>query len=52
MTVRCTILFIALMGLIGTAVPTMAQAQYPDWSGQWTDLDVRDRKSTRLNSSH
>ena len=40
MTVRCTILSVALMGLIGATVPSVAHAQYPDWSGQWTDRDV------------
>src|SRR5262249_7345476 len=40
MAVRPIILFVALMGFIGAASPTAAQAQYPDWSGQWTDLDI------------
>src|SRR5258707_15072864 len=44
MTVRRTILSlalsVALMGLLGIALPTGARAQYPDWSGQWTDLDI------------
>src|SRR4029077_11148856 len=40
MTVRCTILFVALVALSGAAVPTVARAQYPDLSGQWTDLDI------------
>jgi len=48
MAVRCTIfsvelfiaLFIAILGLFGAALPASAAPQYPDWSGQWTDLDI------------
>jgi hypothetical protein len=40
MTVRCTILSVIIMGPLVAAVPAVAQSQYPDWSGQWTDLDV------------
>ena len=39
MIARCSILSIVLMTVLG-AVPSRAQDKYPDWSGQWTDLDV------------
>jgi hypothetical protein len=40
MIARCFILSAALVGLLGAASPAGAQAHYPDWSGQWTDLDI------------
>jgi hypothetical protein len=38
---RSTILSLALAALLGSAsMPVQAQWKYPDWSGQWTDLNT------------
>ena len=41
MIARCSMLSMALAtALSAVSLPAQAEGQYPDWSGQWTDMDV------------
>jgi hypothetical protein len=38
---RCSILAIAIVSLLGSAsLSARTESKYPDWSGQWTDLNT------------